>query len=200
VRPRLRLLLLVAVGLGLLLAAFLRPPPPQGQYQGRVVDAATKAPIEGAVVAVIWLTNPWIYIDAVGAFHEAREGLTDSEGRFSIDATPRRNWNPFRGIRNQPEIIVFKPGYGGYPDMYGTVSWPDRKPIRAIEEPLQERKPATVELPRLTSRADLERFASPSLHPAVPADAVPVYRRLINEHRALLGFPPLRTPAELGSK
>jgi hypothetical protein len=149
---------------------------------------------------VIWLKYPQIHMDGVGSFHEAREQLTDREGRFSIDATPRRNWNPFREIRKQPEIIVFKPGYGRYSDMYGAVSWPDPKPPHAIGEPLQGRKPATVELPRLTSRADLERFASPSLHPAVPADAVSVYRRLINEHRAVLGFSPLRTPAELEGK
>jgi hypothetical protein len=197
---RLRLLLLVAVGLGVLLAAFLRPSAPQGQYHGRVVDAATKAPIEGAVVVVIWLKNPLIYIDAAGSFHDAREQLTDGEGRFSIDATPRRNWNPFRVVRRDPEIIIFKPGYGRHPDMYGKVSWPAPKPIRAIEEPLRERKLATVELPRLTSRADLERFSSPSLHPAVPADAVPEYRRLNDEHAALLGIPPLRPPTESKDK
>lgn len=51
-----------------------------GRYHGRVIDARTKPPLEG---------------------------VTDRDGRFSVDATPRRNWSRFRAVREQPEIRVF---------------------------------------------------------------------------------------------
>jgi hypothetical protein len=46
---------------------------------------------------------------AVDHFHEARETLTDAEGRFAIDAKP--NW-ALRSVDREPDIIVFKPGNG----------------------------------------------------------------------------------------
>jgi hypothetical protein len=189
-RPARRIAVVLALGVALLL-----PSSPalaeRGSYHGRVIEAGTGAPLPGAVVAVIWMKAPFFSMDGVKDFHEARETLTDAEGRFSIDATPR--W-ALRAVDRRPEIIVFKPGYGRYPDMYRKIDWPGRKAFELVEEPLQARQAATVELPRLTARRDAEPFTSPSLHLRVPDDALPIYRRLVNEHAVKLGITPLPDP------
>jgi len=67
-----------------------------------VIDAATKQPLQGAVVTVIWMKEL---------------------------------------IRR---LIVFKPGYGRYHDMYLSVRWHDPKPMEDIELPLRAKQAVTV--------------------------------------------------------
>jgi uncharacterized membrane protein len=52
-------------------------------YHGKVVDAETGEPLKGAVVAVVWHKKPILAMGGINYFHNARETLTDSEGRFS---------------------------------------------------------------------------------------------------------------------
>ena len=92
--------------------------PPHG-YEGRVIDAETKLPLADAAVVVIWMKQPAISIDAVESFQAARETLTDADGRFALDATPPKTWNPFRPLREQLDVVVFAPGYGSFPLAYG---------------------------------------------------------------------------------
>lgn len=78
----------------------------RGPYQGRVVDADTMEPIEGAVVLVEWykrrMTSP--------VFYDAEEVLTDSKGQFYI---PKKwSWSPWTNLVLDSSIIIFKAGYG----------------------------------------------------------------------------------------
>src|SRR5262245_3114236 len=184
------LLTSVASGLAVLLAT-APTSAIEGQYHGRVVDAETKQPLEGAVVTVIWMKAPFSLMDGVKDFHQARETLTDADGRFAIDAKP--NW-AIRSVDRRPEIIVFKPGYGRYPDMYWRLPIGTR--LGTIEEELQARRPVTIELPKLQTRPELALFASPSLPSRVPDDEVPILRRLTDELRVSLGMEPLRLPTD----
>jgi|SRR6185295_14704461 len=129
-------------------------------------------------------------MDGVKDFHQARETLTDAEGRFAIDAKP--NW-AIRSVDRKPVIIVFKPGYGRYPDMYLRLPWLGGAAMTPIAEELYARRPVTISLPRLRARADLELFASPALHPRVPDDGAPIFRRLTDELRVSLGMEPLQS-------
>ena len=186
----------VLLRLALLLAALLTVPPAWAddeRYHGRVVDVDAKQPLEGAAVTVMWMKYPVIILDGVSDFHGAREALTDAEGRFSIDATPPFKWNPFRSLTKRPEIIVYKPGYAPYPGMY-TLDRPDLPPIQSIAEPLYARRPVTIGLPKLATERELRLFTSPSLHPRVPYERVPIYMRLIDEQRIRLNLEPLVTP------
>jgi hypothetical protein len=79
-------------------------------YHGQVVDAETGKPIEGAVVVVEWHKKPRIAMGGINYFHNARETLTDAEGKFSLDSSPGIDWNPFTFILS-PRIITFYPGY-----------------------------------------------------------------------------------------
>jgi hypothetical protein len=165
----------------------------EGQYHGRVVDAESKQPLEGAVVTVIWMKAQLLAMEGVDDFHQARETLTDAEGRFTIDAKPR--WT-VRSVR-QPKIIIFKPGYGRYPDMYySKLSGLDNSTFTATQETLYARRAVTIDLPRLRTREEMLKFASPELHSRVEFEDVPGFLRLMNEYRHGLALEPLGVPSE----
>jgi len=164
----------------------------EGQYHGRVVDAETKQPLEGAVVTAIWMKAQLLAMEGVDDFHQARETLTDAEGRFAIDARPR--WT-VRSVR-RPNIIVFKPGYGRYADMYGKLNGLGIDPLIATQETLYARRPVTIDLPRLRTREEMLKFVDPDLHPNIEFEDVPIFMRLLNEYRHGLGFEPYGVPSE----
>lgn len=87
-------------------------------FNGRVIDAETKESIEGAVVAVIYRWYPIIGppggVNSVE--YDARETLTNEKGEFHIPLTLVIT-GPF-GIRPYVDFIIFKPGYGSYPDYH----------------------------------------------------------------------------------
>ncbi len=80
------------------------------EFRGRVIDAETKEPIEGAVVVVVYYK--WRIIGHLGGGNvkplDARETLTDSRGEFYFPTYTA--FTP--GSREDVvEFIIFKPGY-----------------------------------------------------------------------------------------
>jgi hypothetical protein len=152
-------------------------------YHGQVVDAETGEPLKGAVIAVIWYKKPILAMGGINYFHNARETLTDSEGRFSLDASEGINWNPFTFVQ-EPRIIIYHPGYGPlaptipreFRDVYG------------IEDALK--KGALIKLPKLKTKEEELRFAdTPSLGGVrAPYEEVPNLIRAINLQRKMLGL------------
>lgn len=132
-------------------------------FKGKVIDADTKQPIEGAVVVASWLeetTTP-------GATHtrlkDVKETLTNKKGEWMIEGPKGREGGNIMAIftlltgtyyTRTPEFIIFKPGY---------CSWPVGFTIdacRAKIKPGGNDKVAegeTVELQRLTKREDRRR-------------------------------------------
>ena len=78
--------------------------------EGRVVDADTQKPIEGAVVAVEWeMIGSW---GRRGQFVE-REVLTAADGKFKVPGWGPRFRSPIGGVlEDDPTIWVFKSAYG----------------------------------------------------------------------------------------
>ncbi len=84
-------------------------------YKGKVIDAETRKPIEGAVVVAIYGTTD--YIGGPGGplsrkIH-AKETLTNNKGEFRISSyttvmgpISKEDWTKF---------IIYKPGYGSHP-------------------------------------------------------------------------------------
>lgn len=180
-------LTLLSVGCGHLVYA-------DGPYQGRVIDAETKQPIEGAaVLAVWWKREPGIghYTSSV---YDAQETLTDQEGNFTIPGVVGRPLNPLAVIR-EPKFTVFKPeyeAYGGWginpmviPYLPGT--------IRVYEEAGR----TVVELRRLTTREErvrnLDRL---DLSYRIPKEKYPNLIRLRNIDEVSLGLSPTHIPKE----
>ncbi len=161
-------------------------------YHGTVVDAETKAPLEGAVVLVIWYRKPIITMDGPQYFQNAVEVLTDGEGKFSVDAGPGVNWNPFTYVLKRPRILIFKPGYGRWrfqgADTWGRYEGPDR--LRVARAQL-EADGAVMEMPPLKTRGERRKFMGGGVQTPykVPAAGVKQYEAALNQERTSLGLP-----------
>lgn len=84
-----------------------------GSYTGKIVDAETGAPIEGA--AVLGIKSLEVYgIDTRLQYIDASEATTDKEGNFEAPAVIGFYWWPFASLA-RTEFFIFKPGYDSYP-------------------------------------------------------------------------------------
>lgn len=84
-----------------------------GPYSGKVVDAETGQPIEGAAVLGIRQLVVWGWIELQLKYFDASEATTDKEGRFEVPSVTGLYWRPF-GHLTKTEFTIFKPGYDCY--------------------------------------------------------------------------------------
>jgi len=150
-------------------------------FEGRVIDADTKEPIEGAVVLAVYFDEA-ITIAGTNTYPiDAQETLTDRKGEFKISEV--REWfGPRPGTVVKAEVIIFKPGYGVYPNhrrakaVGGNKAWPH--PGEYI----------VYELPRLKTREERDNNL-PSLHLGdISKEKYSTLLGLINEERTFLGY------------
>ena len=111
-------------------AQFVPRPYLSGETRGRVVDADSGRPIEGAIVVARW---EWLtYVpgnlhrgpsyEKVGEAVHVDEAVTDGGGGFTIAA-----WGPAlhtngKMAENVPRLLAFKPGYEPLQQDAGTQS------------------------------------------------------------------------------
>ncbi|HPO33934.1 MAG: hypothetical protein KBC76_10535 [Deltaproteobacteria bacterium] len=122
-------------------------------YRGKVVDADTLQPIQGAVVVAEWYKCwPGIGAGELCDFSMAKEALTDANGEWSITG-PEGTWVPstFRAIlgfivrwTRPPIFMIYKPGYF----LYGKYGQGSRNGFRAIPYEDKERGVAGIALER----------------------------------------------------
>jgi hypothetical protein len=86
----------------------------RGPFEGRVVDAETRQPIQGAVVFVEWLRGKPTAAGRVDSFYDAAEALTDETGFFRIKK--KWSWNPWTNWMLEAHLAIFKAGYGSVQD------------------------------------------------------------------------------------
>ncbi len=86
-----------------------------GPYKGKVVELETGNPIEGAVVAASWSIEEVPHAQKIC---DAEEAVTDKNGEFVL---PKGSCisHPLAKMFG-PYVIVFKPGYLGYPPLGAT--------------------------------------------------------------------------------
>lgn len=79
-------------------------------FEGQVIDAETKEPIEGAVVLGTYYYETYTIAGSNSHLKDGQETLTDKNGEFKLPRT--RRW--FVLNRGYPEgtLEIFKPGYG----------------------------------------------------------------------------------------
>jgi len=94
-----------------------------GPYKGRVIDAESKKPLEGAVVLAVWDSVIPAIADKKYLFLDAKEVLTDSNGRFVVGKHPPMTWIPAAWVEG-PDITIFYPGYGFYPRYHASPPMP----------------------------------------------------------------------------
>lgn len=83
-------------------------------YNGKVIDAETKEPIEGAVVVAVYEKRSLGIVESYSVIIEVKEVVTDKNGVFHIPAYTTLiqplSWGSYT------TFIIFKPGYGKFPE------------------------------------------------------------------------------------
>jgi hypothetical protein len=86
------------------------------EFKGKVIDAASREPIKGAVVAVMYYSAPILTGPGGGSPYiiHVKESLTDENGMFLIPSyTTLIQPN---SLEDRAEFIIYKPGYGSFPE------------------------------------------------------------------------------------
>lgn len=173
-KPVVPVISLVALLLVLAACAAVQARENWGPFRGQLVDVETGQPIAGAAILVVW----WEAIFSptghpTEQFYEARETVTDAEGRFEVPRLSVSFWK--LGI--QPgQVSYFAPGYAPHAEV---VTPPDDQPFLA---------PTVVQMRRLKTREErLERLSFAS-QPSIPLEKRCLYTRALNQERKNLGF------------
>ncbi|GAB6908966.1 hypothetical protein JCM12296A_48060 [Desulfosarcina cetonica] len=155
---------------------------------GKVVEAETGTPIEGAVVLIGFHTKSSSVGGWVWRFADAIETLTDAEGNFRFQ--PKRV-TLFRGMSlwdKQCQISIFKPGYAAYPgSMRASYSSLEKKHSMFIPE----NEHIIYFLPKLMTLKERKDNLGDIEHPAgIANERMPNLRRLESEERVNVGLKP----------
>lgn len=131
-----------------------------GPWKGRIIDMETKEPLEGAVVLAVWER---VYRTPAGPnsyFYNAKEVLTDKEGRFEIPSYKPINLLPIISYMRGPYFTIFKPGY-----LSIEISLTKNVTDKVVDLPEKGKtfrlSPGIMELPRLKTREE-RRNGQPS--------------------------------------
>jgi hypothetical protein len=143
-------------------------------FNGKVVDAETKEPISGAVVLAVYETISHTPGGEVDHITDGQETLTGENGEFSLPRT--RRWLVLRRGYPKGRLIIFKPGYGTFPNHVRSavlgVNISNPPPGKFVQ----------YELPKLSSlaeRRDNVRFLS--RYNEIPHNRKKIYWELVNE-------------------
>ena len=153
----------------------------KGPWRGKVIDAETKRPIEGAAVVAVWHAELVHPAGAHTYFLDAKEVVTNNKGEFEIPTT----WFvsiPFVRDAKGPYFTMFKPGYGSFPQHQVS---PQHIPLYLFEG-----KGAVVELPKAKSTFERTNYLTgpESLDINVPPKKMPKLRALVKEENRFLGY------------
>lgn len=154
-----------------------------GPYYGKIIDAETKEPIEGAAVLVVYYTEQYGLAGSVVQFADAQETLTDKNGEFKIPAIRINKFRIISGWEKYPDVRIFKPGYGCYP------KHKDVKPVFEYGS-LPSNQYVTIELPNIKNEPIEKRLDNAAClpGPSVPDEKYKRLRRLIEEEYKSVGY------------
>lgn len=157
-----------------------------GPFMGKVVDAKTGEPIEGAVVLIVFTIESSSLGGSVNSFADAIETLTDAQGEFKF--TPKRI-NHFKmnaSWDDDCQVSIFKPGYGAYPGhRQAYSSWEEDEQAYVIPED----EYITYYLPKLATieerKKNLRNVPAPA---GIPNKKMPTMHKLENEEYVNVGI------------
>jgi hypothetical protein len=164
-------------------------------FNGKVIDAGTKEPIEGAVVVAVWHEATATISGESTRLKDVKECLTGKKGEWLIEGPAGKWGGTITAIytfltgsyyTRPPQFIVFKPGYCSWPAGFGIDSCKGKLKSSGKDKLASGE---TVELPRFTKREDRMKAL-----PEAIGDNKATFRkqkqfmRLINEERKSIGL------------
>ena len=157
-------------------------------FKGRVIDADTKEPIEGAVVVAVWKTERTTPTATHLDLKDVKECLTDKNGEWSINGPKGRADELLPGLSlfipytKEPQFIIFKPGYCSWPNGFSIDSCRGRINITGVVDK-RVGEGGTLELPKLTKRDRMTIIQNiPSLGIAGEAEErLPLFKKLVEQ-------------------
>jgi hypothetical protein len=165
-------------------------------FKGKVIDADTREPIEGAVVVAVWHEATATISGESTRVKDVEECLTNKNGEWSIEGPTGKWGGSITAIytfitgsyyTRPPQFIVFKPGYCSWPAGFGIDSCKGKlKPTG--NDKLTDGE--TVELSTLTKRED--RLRAQGIGPIYDGPSIlkkqQEFIRLLNAERRDLGL------------
>ena len=174
-------LALVAVGVVVAGSCCATPIRYEGARKGKIVDASTGEPIEGAVVLAVWYTVIPTPAGGSSQYHDAQEAVSDSNGDFTI---PGIGVQVTGGLNMYTQFVAFKAGY-----QYLRASWDSASEGPDLAKGANwEGDRAVVPIKKLTMEQRKKRVVD---SPFVPDNKQPFLIREINKERSELGLRPL---------
>lgn len=153
-----------------------------GPYRGRVIDAETKQPLEGAVVLAVWENKAPGISGTSYSYLDSEEVLTDEDGKFVVGKNPPLS-STMPWVAG-PRLTIFYPGYGFYPRYQVSPKGSTRIHLETMEK--QE---LTIELPKLKTREErlrVIRGVFPGME--VPRKKIPYLMHMINKESKAIGI------------
>ena len=158
-------------------------------FSGRVIDAETSEPIEGAVVVIYWYEARTTTIGSESTrIKDVQECLTDKQGEWAIIGEAGENFNPdpyhfLTGTyyTRKPEFIIFKPGYCSWPEGYSVEACQGKMKFTGAGEIMEGK---TLKLPKISKKEDRLRDLPETIGGSIPIHRKQkAFMRLINEER-----------------
>lgn len=162
-----------------------------GPYYGKVVDAETREPLEGAAVLAVFYTQSYGPGGSISHYVDAQEAVTDKDGNFNMPGKFITTFRPLQNFESMPQFTIFKPGYGCYPAYKGVRRIAPGSPWRTDQylQYLPTDQHVTIELPKLKTRA--ERLDNISCFPvSVPDEKMQEFIEINNAEAKSLGLDP----------
>src|SRR3990172_5665269 len=151
------------------------------EFHGKVIDADTRQPIEGAVVVASWSEETATIAGPSSRSKDVKETLTDKNGNWAIKGLRGRKGEKLTDMftfvtgtyyTRPPEFIVFKPGY---------CSWPAGFSIDACRNKINPsllRDGPMIELPKLTIRERETLLMNKPFIPFEDGVRIPIFKKL----------------------
>lgn len=153
-----------------------------GPFTGKVIDAKTEKPIEGAAVHIQFSTKTPNPGGIISHYAGATECLTDENGEFNLSY--RAYSFTILGLwQEQVNINIFKPEYGAFPGNHKTSITP--RPDRCC---IEEGVYGVIRLPKLKTIKERRRNMGRMLLHSVPLEDMEIIRNLINQERINTGL------------
>jgi hypothetical protein len=160
----------------------------EGAFKGKVIDAETKEPIEGAVVVAIYHVRQYGIAESGSSAVDAKEVVTDKNGSFHIPPHTFFHLYPFaRG--ETPEFLIYKPGYTAYSRDTNYFGYFPYSPLNVSLDMKAElfKKGVTIDLMKLRTKEErIENFRISISD--FGTNKLPILHEAINEERNKFGF------------